>query len=552
MTTIAALLRDREDDMAPGLRFEDQLWTWSEVVQASSHRASLLLERRRPGPFHVGVLLDNVAEFSFWLGAAALAGAVVVGVNPTRRGAELARDIAHTACQLLVTETAHLPLLAGLVTGVPDDQVLVIDAPPYEEGIAPHQGADMPDVKVEEADLFLLLFTSGTSGAPKACRCTQGRLAGIGVRVAETFPLRAEDVCYLAMPMFHSNALMVGWAPALAAGATVALRRRFSASGFLPDVRKFGATYFNYVGKPLSYVLATPERPDDADNPLRLVFGNEAADTDIDRFAARFGCTVVDSYGSTEGGATVLRTQDMPPGALGVGPEGTVVLDPGTGQECPRARFDEHGRLLNPDEAIGELVNRLGAAGFEGYWDNQEGDAARVRDGMYWTGDLAYRDEAGFFYFAGRDFEWLRVDGENFAAAPVERILARHPAVLLATVYAVPDPVVGDRVMAALELAPATTFDPGEFAAFLRVQTDLGPKWTPTFVRVTGQLPLTPSNKVIKRQLRRERWDCAEPVWWSPEPLDRGGHYRPFTPEDGADLRAQFEARDRLAVLDAV
>ena len=71
-------------------------------------------------------------------------------------------------------------------------------------------------------------------------------------------------------------------------------------------------------------------------------------------------------------------------------------------------------------------------------------------------------------------------------------------------------------------------------------------------MRVTGQLPLTPSNKVIKRQLRRERWDCAEPVWWSPEPLDRGGHYRPFTPEDGADLRAQFEARDRLAVLDAV
>src|SRR5437879_5865160 len=366
--------------MAPGLRFEDQLWTWSEVVQASSHRASLLLERRRPGPFHVGVLLDNVAEFSFWLGAAALAGAVVVGVNPTRRGAELARDIAHTACQLLVTETAHLPLLAGLVTGVPDDQVLVIDAPPYEEGIAPHRDADMPDVKVEEADLFLLLFTSGTSGAPKACRCTQGRLAGIGVRVAETFPLRAEDVCYLAMPMFHSNALMVGWAPALAAGATVALRRRFSASGFLPDVRKFGATYFNYVGKPLSYVLATPERPDDADNPLRLVFGNEGADLDLQRFAQRFGCRVVDAYGSTEGGVTVGRTPDMPQGALGRAPEGTVVLDLETGEECPPAEFDENRRLLNPDSAIGELSARSRGRGSEGSRQNDAHGAQRDQD----------------------------------------------------------------------------------------------------------------------------------------------------------------------------
>src|SRR5205814_8035136 len=127
-----------------------------------------------------------------------------------------------------------------------------------------------------------------------------------------------------------------------------------------------------------------------------------------------------------------LRTPGTPPGALGTAPEGTVVLDPETAEECPRARFDEQGRLLNAQEAIGELVNRHGAAGFEGYWENEEATSARVRDGMYWTGDLAYRDQDGFVYLAGRDFEWLRVDGENFAAAPVERILARHPDVVLA------------------------------------------------------------------------------------------------------------------------
>jgi acyl-CoA synthetase (AMP-forming)/AMP-acid ligase II len=350
------------------------------------------------------------------------------------------------------------------------------------------------------------------------------------------------------MPMFHSNALLAGWAPALAGGATSALRRKFSASGFLPDVRRFGVTYFNYVGKPLSYILATPEEPDDADNPLRLVFGNEGADLDIDRFSRRFGVPVIDSYGSTEGGAVVQRTPDMPPGALGRGGDGVAVLDPETGEERPPARFDSDGRLLNPDEAIGELVNRLGAAGFEGYWNNDEANTARVHDGIYWTGDLAYRDEQGYFYFAGRDYDWLRVDGENFAAAPVERILARHPDVVLAAVYAVPDPDVGDRVMAALQLRPGTAFDPEGFAAFLASQPDLGTKWTPRFVRVADALPVTETSKVLKRVLRRERWECADPVWWQPE---RGGAYRRLTPADGEALRAEFRARGHERVLEA-
>src|SRR6185437_12940602 len=299
-------------------------------------------------------------------------------------------------------------------------------------------------------------FTSGTSGAPKACLCSQGRLARIGAIVAQMYALTPEDTCEIGMPVVHSNARMAGWGPALMAGSSVALPTtgRFSASGFLPDVRATGSTYFNYVGKPLSYILATPERPDDVENPLVRAFGNEGSTDDVARFARRFGVAVTDSYGSTEGGATVQRTPDTPPGALGRAPEGTVVLDPETGSECPPARFDEQGRLLNAEEAIGELVSKGGGAGFEGYWRNDDAERARLREGWYWTGDLAYRDEVGFFYFAGRDHDWLRVDGENFASAPVERILQRHPDVVLAAVYAVPDPVVGDQVMAAVQLRP--------------------------------------------------------------------------------------------------
>jgi fatty-acyl-CoA synthase len=548
MPTIAELVRARAGDERPALLFEDESWSYDDYVSACAQRAALLAELRRPGPFHVGVLLDNVPEFAMWLGAAAVAGAVVVGVNPTRRGAELARDITHTECQLLVTERCYAPLLDGLDTGVAADRVLVTDSDAYAGVIEAHRGAALPDVDVAESDLYLLLFTSGTSGAPKACLCSQGRLAGIGVTLSSMVGLDDGDVCYIAMPMFHSNALMAGWAPALAGGSTCALRRKFSASGFLPDVRKFGVTYFNYVGKPLSYVLATAERPDDADNPLRLVFGNEGADLDIDRFSKRFGVPVIDSYGSTEGGAVVQRVPDMPSGALGRGREGVAVFDPETGSETPPARFDADGRLLNPDDAIGELVNRLGAAGFEGYWNNDEANLARVHDGIYWTGDLAYRDDQDFIYFAGRDYDWLRVDGENFSAAPVERILARHPDVVLTAVYAVPDPDVGDRVMAALQLRPGAAFDPDAFAAFLHAQPDLGTKWTPRFVRIAERLPVTETSKVLKRVLRRQRWETGDPVWWRPE---KGSSYRRLTAADVDALRAEFAARGRQPVLEA-
>jgi fatty-acyl-CoA synthase len=432
-----------------------------------------------------------------------------------------------------------------LGTALGPERILVIDDPtgdrsepvtPYGALLGRVKAAPLPDpstTAVTEETLGLLLFTSGTSGAPKACLCSQGRLARIGTIVADMFELTEEDVCYLAMPLFHSNALMAGWAPALSAGATVALRERFSASQFLVDVRRYGVSYFNYVGKPLSYILATPELPDDADNTLRRAFGNEAAEVDVSRFAERFGCTVQDAYGSTEGGATVQRTPDTPRGALGRAAPGTLIINPETGEECPRAVFNQDGRLLNAEEAIGEMVSQTGGTGFEGYWRNTEAEAARVRNGWYWTGDVAYRDENDFFYFGGRDFDWLRVDGENFSAAPVEEVLQRHPDVVLASVYAVPDTVVGDQVMATLLLRPGSSFDPVGFGEFLAGESDMGTKWAPRYVRITDELPVTATTKVLKRVLRAERWRCTEKVWWRPE---RDAPYRLLLPADAEAL----------------
>ncbi len=542
-SSMADIVRARADDDRVAVRSDDRSWTYREWVQCCADRAALwtaLLDPQRPP--HIGVLLDNVTEFTMWLGAAALTGATVVGINPTRRGEQLAHDVRHTECQIIITEASALHLFDGLELGSAS-HIFDIDAAVYEAAVSEHRGSQLPPATVEPGVQFLLLFTSGTSGTPKAVICTQGRLAGLCQAMIGVVGLQSADVTYISMPLFHSNALFTGWAPSVAVGATVALRRKFSASEFLPDVRRFGATYFNYVGKPLAYVLATPARPDDGDNSLIRGFGNEANDADLAGFAERFGCRLIDGYGQTETGASIVRVADMPAGALGVAAPSVKILDPRTGDECERARFDDRQRLLNGEAATGEIVNTASTT-FEGYWNNAEANAERMRSGAYWTGDLGYRDEAGFFYFAGRNADWLRVDGENFAATPVERILARLPGVVLGAVYGVPDPIAGDRVMAALQLAEGMVFDPVAFANFVASQPDFGPKWMPSFVRITDALPMTQTNKVLKRELVLQRWECADPVW-----VAVANGYREFTSADRAALAEAFHLHGRDAVI---
>ena len=542
--TMRDLLLARANDNSPALFFEDSQWSWREYVQACCERAEAFVSWRRPGPFHVGVLLENVPEYLFLSGAAVLSGATLVGINPTRRGMGLQRDIRHTECQILVTEDRHAPLLEGLDLGLPADRRFDIASPDWNEALAPFKGAGVPEVEVAPDATYMLIFTSGTTGEPKAAICSSARTARAGEVVSEVYGLEPDDVGYLVMPLFHSNGHMAGVAPIMAAGGSWAMRRRFSASGFLPDVRRYGVTFFNYVGKPLTYILATPEAPDDADNPLRLAFGNEGAEHDLARFGERFGCQVLDSYGSTEGGIAISRTPDSPVGSLGAAPPGTVILDPDTGQECPRARFDTNGRLLNSDQAIGEIASTEAAQTFEGYWRNDEANEERTREGIYWSGDLGYRDDAGYFYFAGRNMDWLRVDGENIAASPIERILCRNPDVALAAVYAVPNPDVGDDCMASLILRTGSEFDAGSFAGFLSEQSDLGTKMAPRYVRIALELPSTETNKILKRVLREELWECDDPVW-----VRDGEAYRLLEEEDRTRIRSAFEARGRLAEL---
>ncbi len=517
MGSIREVLLARADEQGPALLSGDERWSWQEYVAECARRAHALRGLLGPGrPPHVGVLMDNTPEMAFLLGAAGLGDIVVVGLNTTRRGESLAADIRKSDCQLVLVD----PRLRNLLDGIDAAPVIATDDADWRSAVSAAP-TEPPAADPVADSLFMLIFTSGTSGEPKAVRVTHEKVTFPGAMLAGRFGLGTEDVLYVSMPLFHSNAVMAGWGPALACGGAVALAERFSASRLLDDVRRYGATYLNYVGKPLSYVMATPERPDDAENPLRIAFGNEAGDRDIEGFSRRFGCVVVDGFGSTENAVVVTRAPGTPPGSIGQPLEGVAVLDPDTGEECPRALIDETGRVVNLDEATGELVNTAGTGQFAGYYNDPEATASGCADGMYWSGDLAYRDEAGFVYYAGRTADWLRVDGENVAAAPVERILVRHPSIGQAAVYAVPDPASGDQLVAALVLVGELT--PSGFEAFLDAQPDLGTKSRPRFVRLVESLPRTATNKVLKRELRAEGVEGVPGVTWVRE--ERGTSY---------------------------
>ncbi|MGQ0824986.1 MAG: AMP-binding protein [Actinomycetota bacterium] len=548
----AALLRRnaREHGDRVAIRFGDDTWTHAEYYAEACRFASLFAERLPVvGPRHVAVLLDNTPEYLFAFGGAALAGAAIVGCNHTRRGVHLLRDIEHTHCGLVLTEPRHEPLLAAIAGRLPPVLTSTRFVDRYDpprvlgESLADALGPDsVPDAALEpDVDsIWALIFTSGTSDAPKAVICSQRRLLVTGNRMRMLMDLELDDVGYICMPLFHSNAVQVGWAPSLVTPCAVGLGRRFSASRWLADIRRYRATYFNYTGKPLAYLLAQPARDDDTKNDLRVAFGNEGSPEIVDAFARRFGVEVIDAYGATEGGVALNRDAEMRTGALGVAPDHVKIVD-ADGNERVLAVLDDRGRVLNADASVGEIVNTQGAGPFEGYYNNEDATRRTTRNGWYWSGDLGYKDADGYLYFAGRTADWIRVDGENFPAGPIEDALRRAPGVVLATVYGVPDDQAGDQVMVGFVLADNTRFHPDQFAKWIDTRTDIGPKWRPRYVRILRDPPTTGTNKIVKRTLAQQKFRHDATGGDELYVRERADvPYRPFGAADEHELHARF------------
>ena len=213
-------------------------------------------------------------------------------------------------------------------------------------------------------------------------------------------------------------------------------------------------------------------------------------------FERRFGCVLTEGYGSSEGGVAISRHAGHPGRLRSAGRQTTSPSStPTRGRSARRPSSTPPAACSTATEAIGEIVNRAGIGRFEGYYGDEDATAARTRNGWYWTGDLAYRDADGFFYFAGRAAAtgcgWTP---RTSPPGPIERVLVRHPGVAAVAVYSVPDPRSGDQVMAALELLPGPgRSTPTGSPRFLAAQPDLGTKWAPRSSASPARCPRRPA-----------------------------------------------------------
>jgi fatty-acyl-CoA synthase len=350
------------------------------------------------------------------------------------------------------------------------------------------------------------------------------------------------------------------------------MRESFSASAFVPDVLRYGVSYWNYVGEPVHYILAAIEKEYAGDeqrilaevagnpnNRLRYALGNGAAPPDIDRFARWLGLEeMFELYGSTEAAISTFRRLGDPRGSVGEISDETVKILDERGQECPPADLDADGKITNYAAAVGEICRVAEDSGlFQGYFDNDAANTSKFRDGVYHSGDLGHTQVVGrkrFLFFDGRTDDWIRKDGENFSAAQVARMLQEHADIVLAAAYGVPCAVSDELVMAALKLREGAVFNPQEFFDYCQRMTSHGgmdPKWFPDFVRVVDEFEYTQTQKVLVRNLKRVHFDVrrlpGEAIYWR----QRGDTtYRPFAKADFDVLARDFERSERTDLLD--
>jgi len=576
----------------PCLLWEDRTYTYAEVHDRARRFARLLnAERRaavrrgalRPGdPLPFGVYQDNTPAFLDAVFGAALTGDLLFGLNAGFGGETLGAVLDRGGVLSVLTTPEHVDRLEQVLEGRPtlDRGNVIVDAPSAPGGMRTLDGAlaesshepDDPPAAVDGNAPLVVIYTSGTTGVPKGIPCSHVKLMGAGALTRLRIGLRHTDRGYLCMPLFHSNAWLLGVMPLLAVGGSFVLKRRFSASAFEDDLLRYGITYVNYVGQPIHYILAALEAKhgDGREveralarhprNHLRIAHGNGASAVDRQKLVRYLGMEhVYELYGSTEAVISTVVHPGDPLDSVGrVRSRKVVILDEND-RECPPATVDGTGRIVNYDEAVGEISCEVDEDNllFDGYYHDAEASRRKYRSGYFRSGDLGHIRIVGgkrYLYFDGRTDDWIRKDGENFSAESVVSHAVAHPDVALAAAYGVPSEVSDERVMVAVQLRDGASLDPQDmFDHFVRRQREEGmdPKWMPDYLRVVDTMPMSETQKVLARELKREHFDLASHpdmrVWLR----ERGDEtYRPMTCADYDAVRHRFAENGRERLLD--
>jgi crotonobetaine/carnitine-CoA ligase len=484
--TIPTLFRQAVDDVPDRtwLAADELTLTFAEAQDRIERAASWLRAAGVAPGDRVLVTARNLPQYLLcWL-ALMEVGAVQVPVNPRSTEAELAGFVAQVSPRLVVTDTELATMAAAASAAVVDVGDLFTAEP---DGRGP---AD-----VDPTDVAVMIPTSGTTGRSKLVMQTHLAYVMAGEGFPHWMGLGADDRLMTSLPLFHINAPAYSTLGSVAARAGLVLLAGFSASRFLDDARRFGATEFNAIGAMLEILMRQPERPDDADTPLRLVYSAPSPTRERhEEIERRFGLELVCGYGMSESTYGLIWPRGADPR-----PFGTM----GSARQHPELGHVNDVRVREPDErGVGELELRNPAI-MRGYYEMPEETAAVMADGWLRTGDLAVDNGDGTFTFVGRRKEVIRRRGENLSPTEVEAALEQHPAVVEAAVVGVASDLSEQDVKAYLVAAEGRTIDVDALDALAREL--LAAFKVPRYYEVVTELPHTPTGRLAKHRLALDR-----------------------------------------------
>jgi fatty-acyl-CoA synthase len=528
------LIDDLADQFAerPALTSGDETLTYRGLAKAKNAYANWAAARSLALGETICLLMSNSPSyFAIWLGILQTGGCAAL-ININLRGESLIQSIASAGARTIVTDVALLPLLEEIWPSLPSGVTIWVHGdPPVDRSELPvfHRSA-YPDYKVSDAPsasngsnaTALLIFTSGTTGHPKAARISHHRLLEWSLWFAGMMDTRKDDRLYNCLPMYHSTGGVAGIGGVLVNGGEVILEERFSRKHFWTKIIQYDCTIFLYIGELCRYLARSPFDQNETQHRLRLCIGNGLRADIWREFQQRFKIpAILEFYASTEGNVALYNCEGQP-GAIGRVPgflahrfpTELIACDTETGE----AIRGEDGRCIrcaanNGGEAIGRIAtSHLSPGRFEGYTDKSATERKILRDvfeaGDAWfrTGDLMRRDQAGYYYFVDRMGDTFRWKGENVSTQQVGEVLSCFSGVTEAIVYGVSvEGEEGRACMVALTTTPLFSID--ALAAF--VERHLPSYAQPMFVRLCESIETTGTFKPIKAKLMREGYDTS-------------------------------------------
>jgi len=511
--TLAAVLEEQARALGETifLRFEEREIRYAELNRLTNRVANGLAALGVKPGVGVAIMMPNSPEWLFVYFATQKLGAYAVPVNVALKGEGLRHILDHSDSSILVTHPDYEQAVEAVSGSLGKLRQIVVDASEAPAGWKPAPGwltltqvmqaSDAnPGVDIDGEAMSALMYTSGTTGAPKGVvnRYKSANLEGIRLLGAM---LQPDDVLYTCLPLFHANALFLSTVRALVLGRPLALSRRFSASRFWDEIRRYGVTTFNALGAMIPILMKQPERDDDGDNKVRIVFSAACPASVWAEFEKRFGLHLIEAYAAVDGaGFAVINAGNAPKGSFGK-PTNPVRIVDDEGRDVPVGQPGE--LLFQVDDAQRRKVE---------YYKNEQASGAKIRDGWLYTGDLVHADADGNLYFVDRKSDSLRRRGENISSWEVEREINAHPDVLESAVFGVPSELGEDDVMAVVVLKPGRTLRPETLIEHCEVR--MARFMVPRYLEFRDALPKTETHRVQKSVLKR---DGTGPHTWDRE-----------------------------------